>query len=511
KGVDAPPEKEPQKDHLKLFSAVGGDEGIVVSTNLPLRVDRDRVAIAGTTPIAAGTRYFISCVWHQAHAMNLRAWPMDEILERLDETVDWWRAWSAKGQRQSGPYAAAIERSALVLKALTAAPTGAVVAAPTTSLPEGIGGQRNWDYRYTWVRDAAFTLEALYQVGHQEVAYGFRRFLARAAAGNAEDMQVLYGCYGERRMREQVLPHLSGYRHSSPVRVGNAAVEQRQLDVYGEFVSAFWLSHHAGDPVGPDIWQFLRSLIDAAAAQWCEPDRGLWETRGPPRHFVYSKVMCWVALDRGIQLAAAMREPESIARWTNARDAIRDAIYRQGIDPARNCFVQAFDSTELDASLLLLSRVGFVDPNDPIMLGTVAAIEQDLVVDGFVRRYRTETNDDGVGGPEGVFLMCSFWLVDTFVSQGRRAEAEQLFQRLVATGNDVGLFAEQYDPHTREMLGNFPQAFTHVALINSARGLALAARPASAPGVVSALPATHERSTDSRRDRRVGRARSRHR
>ena len=477
-GADAPPEKQPA-DQLRLFSAVGGDEGIVVSTDLPLQVDRDRVAIAGTLHVTEGTRHFISNVWHHAHAIELRASTLEEITEQLEWTVNWWRAWTAKGQRLSGPYAGAIERSALVLKALTSAPTGAVVAAPTTSLPESIGGQRNWDYRYSWVRDAAFTLQALYEVGHYEVAFGFRRFLARAAAGSAEDLQVLYGCYGERRLQEMELPHLPGYRNSAPVRVGNAAVDQRQLDVYGEFVWAFWLSHHSGDPVGQDLWQFLRSLIDAAAAQWCEPDRGLWEMRGTPQHFVYSKVMCWLALERGLRLATQMKEQEPIARWTAARDAIREAIYTQGIDPARQCFVQAFGSTELDASLLLLSRVGFVDPKDPIMIATVAAIEQDLVVDGFVRRYRTEANDDGIGGPEGVFLMCSFWLVDALVSQGRKAEAEQLFRRLLATGNDVGLFAEQYDPHTREMLGNFPQAFTHVALINSARNLSRAATASS--------------------------------
>ena len=457
-----------------LFSAVGGDEAIVISTDLPLHVDDDRIAVGGTMRIASGERHYISNVWHHAHTIELRGTTLDEVSQRLDDTTAWWRAWVAKGERHAGSHAATIERSAIVLKALTTAPTGAVVAAPTTSLPEMIGGQRNWDYRYSWVRDAAFTLQALYEIGHQEVATGFRRFLARAAAGSAEDLQVVYGCYGERRLTEIELSHLSGYRNSAPVRIGNGAVEQRQLDVFGEYVWAFWLSHHAGDPVGTDTWHFLRSIIDAAAAQWCEPDRGLWEMRGEPRHFVYSKVMCWLALERGVHLATLLKEHEPIARWSAARDAVRAAIYERGVDPERQCFVQAFDSTELDASLLLLWRVGFVEPNDPLMVATVAAIEQDLVVDGFVRRYRTETSDDGVGGPEGVFLMCSFWLVDTLVSQGRVDEAEQLFQRLLATGNDLGLFAEQYDPQSREMLGNFPQAFTHVALINSARGLARA-------------------------------------
>jgi GH15 family glucan-1,4-alpha-glucosidase len=468
---------QPAQNHQRLFSAVGGDEAIVVSTDLPLEVDRHAVALTGTPRVAAGERYFVSTVWHPAHEIQLRGTNAGEVSRRLEETIAWWRAWSAKGHQEPGRYAESIERSALVLRALTTAPTGAIIAAPTTSLPESIGGRRNWDYRYCWVRDATFTLGALYAIGHHEVATGFRRFLSRAAAGSAEDMQVLYGCYGERRVTEIELPHLPGYRNSAPVRVGNAAADQRQLDVFGEFVGAIWVAHRSGDRIGPDTWHFVRSLIDTAASAWVDPDRGLWEVRGEPQHFLYSKVMCWLALDRGIQLATDLNHRASIARWTAARDAIRAAIYARGIDPTRGCFVQAFDSTELDASLLMLPRVGFIDANDPIMVATVAAIEHDLMVDGFVRRYRTESADDGVGGPEGVFLMCSFWLVDVLALQGRVVEAEQLFERLLATGNDVGLYAEQYDPASGEMLGNFPQAFTHVALINSARALREATRP----------------------------------
>ncbi len=467
-------DEQADRDHQPFFSAVGGDEALLISTDLPLEVDRKAFALTGTTRIASGDRHFVSAVWRPAHDIDLRSTSVEDVSRRLDDTVAWWRAWVAKGTPDTGPYAAAIERSALVLKALTTAPTGAIVAAPTTSLPEGIGGQRNWDYRYCWVRDAAFTLVALYETGHDEVAAGFRRFLARAAAGSADDMQVLYGCYGERRVPEMELGHLPGYRGSAPVRVGNGAAQQRQLDVFGEFVAAFWFSHRAGDPIGPDTWHFLRSLIDTAASAWGETDRGVWEVRGEPQHFVYSKVMCWSALDRGIRLAEELGHHGSIARWTAARDAIHEAIYARGIDPARRCFVQTFDSTELDASLLMLPLVGFVDANDPIMLATVAAIEQDLTVDGFVRRYRTQCTDDGVGGPEGVFLMCSFWLVDVLVRQGRVADATRLFERLLATGNDLGLYAEQYDTRSGEMLGNFPQAFTHVALINSAYALSRA-------------------------------------
>ena len=463
-------------DGPRLFSAVGGDEAIVVSSDLPLEVDPKAVTIRGRVRVSQGERRFVSLVWHPAHAVDLRSIPLDEVDRRLNETIEWWRAWIGKGEQDTGPYADAVQRSALVLKALTTAPTGAIVAAPTTSLPERLGGDRNWDYRYCWVRDAAFTIAALYEVGHEEVATGFRRFLARSAAGHADDMQILYGCYGERRVAEVELPHLSGYQNSGPVRVGNGAAEQRQLDVYGEFVNAFWSSHHAGDPVENGTWKFLRSLVDAATTAWREPDQSLWEIRGDPRHFVYSKVMCWVALDRGIRIASEIGRRAALERWTPARDEIRAAIYANGIDPARGCFVQTFGSKELDASLLMLPLVGFIDARDPLMLATVDAIEKELVVDGFVRRYRPERVDDGVGGGEGVFLMCSFWLVDVLALQGRVADARALFERLLALGNDVGLYSEQYDTGTAQMLGNFPQAFTHVALINSAHVLARATK-----------------------------------
>jgi GH15 family glucan-1,4-alpha-glucosidase len=467
-------------DGPRLFSAVGGDEAIVVSTDLALEVDAKAVTIGGRVRVSAGERRFVSLVWHPAHAIDLRAVAADEAGRRLDETIEWWRAWVSKGARESGPYADAVQRSALVLKALTTAPTGAIIAAPTTSLPERIGGDRNWDYRYCWVRDAAFTIAALHEVGHEEVATGFRRFLARSAAGHADDMQILYGCYGERRMAEVELRHLSGYKNSAPVRVGNGAAEQRQLDVYGEFVNAFWSSHRVGDPVGNGTWKFLRSLVNTATTAWRQPDQGLWEIRGDPRHFVYSKVMCWVAVDRGIRLATEMGRQAALARWTPARDEIRAAIYRQGIDPARGCFVQSFGSMELDASLLMLPLVGFIDARDPLMLATVAAIEKELVVDGFVRRYRPECVNDGVGGGEGTFLMCTFWLVDVLALQGRLDDARALFERLLALANDVGLYSEQYDTSTAQMIGNFPQAFTHVALINSAHVLARAAKSSEA-------------------------------
>ncbi len=464
------------KDGPRLFSGVGGDEAIVISTDLALEVDAKTVTIGAHVRMSEGERRFVSLVWHPAHAIDLRSVARDEVDRRLNETIEWWRAWIGKGQQDTGPYADAVQRSALVLKALTAAPTGAIVAAATTSLPERIGGDRNWDYRYCWVRDAAFTIAALYEIGHEEVATGFRRFLARSAAGHADDMQILYGCYGERRVAELELPHLSGYQSSAPVRVGNGAAEQRQLDVYGEFVNAFWSSHRAGDPVGNGTWKFLRSLVDAAMTAWREPDQSLWEIRGDPRHFVYSKVMCWVALDRGIRLATEIGRRATVERWTPARDEIRAAIYADGIDPARGCFVQAFGSKELDASLLMLPLVGFIDARDPLMLATVDAIEKELVVDGFVRRYRPECVDDGVGGGEGVFLMCSFWLVDVLALQGRVEDARALFERLLALANDVGLYSEQYDTRTSQALGNFPQAFTHVALINSVHGLARASK-----------------------------------
>jgi GH15 family glucan-1,4-alpha-glucosidase len=385
---------------------------------------------------------------------------------RLKATIAWWHRWVRRG-KYDPTYRDQVVRSALVLKLLTCAPTGAIIAAPTTSLPEFPGGERNWDYRFCWIRDSAHMLAALFAVGHPEEATAFKLFIERTAAGHGDDVQVVYGSYGERRLTEKQLDHLQGYRGARPVRAGNGAAEQRQLDVYGELLNSSHLWRRAGNEISEDGWRFLRGVVDAACAHWNEPDQGIWEVRGEPRHFVESKVMCWVALDCGIRAAEELTQPCDIDRWRAVRAEIRATIERDGVDPERGCFVQSFGSREVDASLLLLPMVGFIDPNDLRMRATLDAIERDLSDGLLVRRYRNEATDDGLPGGEGAFLMASFWLVDVLAMQGRLEEAESRFQRLLGLANDLGLLAEEFDPSTGELLGNFPQGLTHMALINS--------------------------------------------
>jgi GH15 family glucan-1,4-alpha-glucosidase len=350
------------------------------------------------------------------------------------------------------------------------------VAAPTTSLPELVGGGRNWDYRYAWVRDSAATVNTLCLVGHREVGRGFRDFLMRTVVGRAEDLQALYGPYGARRLAEHELG-LSGYRGSRPVRVGNAAASHRPLDVYGHILD---LAHHWGRldvPPEPDEWRFLRQVVDAAAVSAVRPDEGIWEMRGEPQHFVYSKVMVWVALDRGVRLVEALgRNREDAERWCAARDRLREQIQTHGLDAEGGHFVQAYGSQEVDASLLRLPGVGFVDARDPLMVRTVEVIRERLATPplGFLRRYSTAAGHDGLVGGEGVFLLCTLWLVDALLHQGEVNDARRLFERLLDVGNDLGLFAEQYDVRADELLGNFPLAATHLALINSAIALSAA-------------------------------------
>lgn len=455
-----------------VWTAVGGDDAIVVQAGCPLERDRDAVRLRGAFSVRSRERCRFSLVASMAHELAPRRVPDRTLDRRLDVTVGWWRRWVAKG-RYWPEYRDEVVRSALVLKALTCAPTGAIVAAPTTSLPESMGGVRNWDYRFSWIRDSTLTIAALHSTGHTDVALGFQLFIERTTAGRAEDLQIMYGCYGERRLPELEIPQLEGYRGSRPVRVGNAAAAQRQLDVFGELLDLWHLSERIGTAISDDVWRFLRGLVEAARASWAKPDQGLWEMRGPPRHFVHSKVMCWVALDRGVELAEAHGLRCDLDGWRAARDELRRTIEARGVDPDRGCFVQAFGSRELDASLLLLPIVGFVDAADPRMERTVAAIEEDLGVDGglLVRRYRTSAVDDGLTGEEGFFLMTSFWLVEVLAMQGKIDEAEDRFRRLLRLGNDVGLFAEEYDPAIGH-LGNFPQAFTHVAIIGAAQHLA---------------------------------------
>ncbi len=448
------------------YSAIGGDQAFALQSEVPLEISGD-ATFRGELTVRPGQRRRFSIVSRPPHDLRPEP-PSAEVLDRrLEATIAWWRGWVAKGTYDA-TYRDPVVRSALVLKLLTCAPTGAIVAAPTTSLPEEVGGVRNWDYRYSWVRDSSHTLEALLEVGHPEVATGFKLFMERATAGRADELQVIYGCTGERRLTETTLTHLDGYRGSRPVRIGNGAAEQTQLDVYGELLNASHAWRRAGSEVTTEGWRFLSGLVEAACARWKEPDRGLWEMRGEPRHFVESKVMCWLALERGVQAAEETRRPCEIDRWRAVRDEIRETVEREGVDRERGCFVQSFGSREVDASLLLLPLVGFVDAGDPRMRATVEAIERDLTRGVLVRRYRAEAAGDGEPGGEGAFLMASFWLVDVLSMQGRVEEAESHFKDLLGLANDVGLLAEEYDPSAREQLGNFPQAFTHMALINSA-------------------------------------------
>jgi len=389
----------------------------------------------------------------------------------LQGTEKWWQEWSARCTFQ-GRWREPVMRSLVTLKALTYAPTGGIVAAPTTSLPEQLHGPRNWDYRYCWLRDATFTLYALLFAGYRKEAGAWREWLLRAVAGSPRDMQILYGIAGERRMTEMEIGWLPGYEGSAPVRVGNGATPQLQLDVYGEIMDAFHLSRAAGIEPESHAWAVQRALLDFLESQWQHPDHGIWEIRGPRQHFTHSKVMAWVAFDRAAKAVSRFGLDGPVERWRALREEIHQDVCRSGFNPNRNAFVQHYGSRELDASLLMIPLVGFLPADDPRMRGTIDAIAAELMNDGLVCRYATESGVDGLPPGEGAFLPCSFWLVDNLAMLGRQAEAEALYERLLALRNDLGLIAEEYDPREKRMLGNFPQAMTHVALINSARNLA---------------------------------------
>jgi GH15 family glucan-1,4-alpha-glucosidase len=390
----------------------------------------------------------------------------------LRETAAYWHDWSERCTHR-GRWHDAVLRSLLTLKALTYRPTGGIVAAPTTSLPEQIGGVRNWDYRFCWLRDATFTLNALLLAGYVEEATAWQDWLLRAVAGSPADLQILYSVTGARRLDEVELPWLPGYEKSAPVRLGNAASKQFQLDVYGEVMDTLHLARVARLTTSEHAWRVQVALLEFLTSHWQHPDEGLWEVRGPPRHFTHSKVMAWVAFDRAIKDAETEGLDGPLAAWRQTRDAIHAEVCEKGFDENINSFVQSYASAELDASLLLIPQVGFLPADDSRVLGTIAAVERRLLVDGLVLRYSTSSNVDALPAGEGAFLPCSFWLADAYALTGRRAEAETLFERLLALGNDLGLFAEEYDPRARRMLGNFPQALTHMALVNTARLLSI--------------------------------------
>jgi GH15 family glucan-1,4-alpha-glucosidase len=454
----------------RSWQALGGDDGLVIEGDVPLALSGLHDLVAEVR-VAAGQRLRLSLRHLRPEVLDgsgTRSPTMAELDRRLEQTVAWWRGWSSRGGRLGHDQPALI-RSAMVLKALTQARTGAIAAAATTSLPEAPGGSRNWDYRASWVRDSVFALRSLAELGYTAEADGFRRFVQRSAAGSAQELQIMYGLGGERRLREQILPGLEGYGGARPVRIGNAAARQHQHDVYGELLDLAWAWHQRGKTPGADDWRFLSELVNAASERWTTPDRGIWELRGRPRHLVHSKVMCWVAVDRGLRLAADLGFPAPVERWTATLAAIRAAVERHGYDPGRGVFTQAFGRPELDAALLLLPSTGFVAWDDPRMRRTVEEVRRELEADGLLLRYRAP---DGLEGSEGAFVACTFWLAECLARQGRTAQARGAFARASATANDLGLFAEEFDPATGTLLGNFPQALTHLSHITAAVGLA---------------------------------------
>lgn len=454
---------------------VAGPDALELVSGVPVH-GSDLSTVASFT-VKAGDRVPFVLTWHASTQRVVNRADPDHAVE---DTVAWWRAWSDRCTVDC-EWSESVVGSLVTLKAMTYAPTGGIVAAATTSLPEVIGGVRNWDYRYSWLRDATFTLQALLEVGYVDEAVAWRDWLLRAVAGDPSQMQIMYGVAGERRLPELELGWLAGYEGSRPVRIGNAAASQRQLDVYGEVMDALHQARLAGIPSDADSWAVQRALLDWLETGWRHPDNGLWEMRGSKRHFVHSKVMSWVAFDRAVQASERFGLEGPVDRWRQQREEIHREVCSHGWDAERATFTQSYGSDELDASLLLVPIVGFLPATDPRVLSTVDAIRRDLTRDGFVERYPTQEEGlsvDGLAGHEGVFLLCSFWLVDALVLVGRREEARQLFRRLVGLANDVGLLAEEYDPVQSRMLGNFPQAFSHVGLVNSALNLSWTAGPA---------------------------------
>ncbi|MGA5897419.1 glycoside hydrolase family 15 protein [Streptomyces venetus] len=501
--TDLMPQRDVAPDVVRVVEGLDGE--VTLHSTLKLRfdygsiipwvrrVDGHRVAVAGPDSawlrsepevrswgedfgthaeftVRKGEKVAFVLTWHPSHEPRP---PLVDPYEALRHSVEDWQSWVARC-RYDGPHRDAVVRSLITLKALTYAPTGGIVAALTTSLPEEPGGVRNWDYRYCWLRDSTLTLNALLAAGYQEEAEAWRNWLLRAVAGDPADLQIMYGVAGERRLPEYELPWLSGFDGSVPVRVGNDAVSQLQLDVYGEVMDSLSLARVSGLSAQPDVWALQTALMDFLRTHWDQPDEGLWEVRGGRRQFVHSKVMVWVAADRAVRTLE--RHPEldgDLDGWRALRDEVHREVCEKGFDSERNTFTQSYGSRELDAALLLIPRVGFLPPDDPRVVGTIDAVREELDHGGFLRRYTTDDNGDvdGLPGSEGTFLVCSFWLADALHMTGRTKEARDLFERLMGLANDVGLLSEEFDPVSGRQLGNFPQAFSHIGLVNTALAL----------------------------------------
>ena len=457
------------------LTAVAGPDALSLWTTAP--TEGSDLATASEFTVSEGQTIPFSLAWYPANEAPPR--PVDATYA-IEDTEQWWEEWASQCTYQ-GEYREAVVRSLITLKALTYEPTGGIVAAPTTSLPEAIGGGRNWDYRFCWLRDATLTLEALMRGGFYQEAMAWRGWLLRATAGDPSQMQIMYGAGGERRLDEWEVDWLPGYEGSRPVRIGNAAAGQFQLDVYGEVMSALYESVQSGDPDGDAAWELQRSLLAFLETGWREPDDGIWEVRGPRRHFTHSKVMAWVAFDRAIKTVEEHHKEGPVERWREIRAEIHDQVCEQGFNAMKGSFTQYYGSDALDASLLMIPLVGFLPATDPRMRGTIEAIERELIEGDFVLRYRTADSGevDGLTGREGAFLACSFWMADCLALLGRDHDARQLLERLLDLRNDLGLLSEEYDPVAGRLVGNFPQAFSHVSLVNSAAKLSGHHRPSA--------------------------------
>ena len=453
--------------------ATAGPDAFRLSTPLPLQVEDGTVTAEFVALEGAHER--LTLTWHLSYEETP---PVEDADSALARTEAWWREWSGRCTYE-GPYRDEVLTSLIALKAMASETTGALIAAPTTSLPEDIGGERNWDYRYCWLRDSVLALEALLAAGYTDEALAFRDFMLRVGTGDPTTIQIMYGIGGERRLTEFELPDLPGYEDSRPVRVGNAASEQFQLDVYGEVAGVMFVGAELLGRIEHRVWPRWRAIIEHVETIWRDPDDGIWEARGPQRHYTYSKVMAWVVFDRGVRLAERFELEGPVERWTQARDEIHAEVCERGYDSERRTFTQYYGSSELDASVLNIPLVGFLPGTDGRVSGTIDAVSRELGRDGFVSRYSTAETDDGLAGDEGQFLACSFWLVNALARNGRVEEARKLFERLLGLSNDLGLLAEEYDVAHHRQVGNFPQAFSHLTLILAARAIAAAEAPAT--------------------------------